>query len=133
MTLNRAQPGRSFISNDHFDYCSPRNRLLFPDRSRIAPKRKEWRPRCRLRRSREPDRIRPARRGIGSFPGNNLVGHRFHADVNHAFDSRRTPNRPNLGALGSKDDADKIANRNTAAVRTADCSAKSGADPEIIR
>lgn len=123
---------REFCCNDHFDHLGSRYRLFLFDRRRVAAERKERRLGRGVRWSGQPDSVWSARRGFGSFPGDDLVRNHLHAHVDHAFDFRSTTNGANLRAFGSEGEADEIAAGNSASsVRTADRSAKPGADTEI--
>ena len=114
-----------------FDHNYSRNGLLFPDCSGVAAERKEWRLSCGFRRSGQPDSIRPARRGIGAFPGDDLVRNHFYGYLDHAFNFCGAAHWTNIRAFWSEADTDKVAGGNSAAVRTAYGPAESGADTEI--
>ena len=119
------------LKNDNFDRNRSRNRLFFPDRGGVAAEREEWRSGCGFWRSGQPDRIRSARSGLGSFARNNLVSDHLYAHVHHPFDFCSTENRTNVGTFWSEGAADQVAARNPSPVRAANRSTKSGAAPEV--
>ncbi len=129
--MNWVAARTEFFCNDHFDHSDSRYRLPVSDWGRVAAERKEWRPGRGFRRSGQPDGVWPARRGFGSFPGDDLVRNHFHAHVDHAFDFCGAPNRAHFRAFGSEAVADEVTASDTRSVRTAERSAKPGADTQI--
>ena len=113
------------------DHGRSRIRLLFPDCGRVAAERKERRPGCGFRRAGQPDSVWPARRGFGSFPGDDLVRDHLHAHVNHALDFCGAAKWAHVRAVGRETDADEVAANYTGAFRAADRSAKPGANTKI--
>jgi len=115
-----------FFRNDHFDHDNSRHRLLLPDCRSVAAERKERRLSRGFRRSGQPDRLWAARRGIGSFSSDDLVGDHFHAHLDHAFDLCGAPNRAHIRPFRNQTVADEIATGDAShSVRTA-------ADTKII-
>jgi hypothetical protein len=114
------------------DHYRSRICLLFSDCGRVAAERKERRSGCGIRRSGQPDGVWPAGRGIGSFPGDDLVRNHFYAHVDHAFDFRGAANGTDVRPFRSKVIADEVAARDSGcAIRAADGSAKPGADTKV--
>jgi len=110
------------------DHDHSRFRLLLSDCGRVAAERQERRLGRGFRRSRQPDRVWPARGGLGSFASDDLVRDHLHAHVDRALDFCRKANRTHVRAVGRESDADEVAASDTScAVRASDRSTKPGA------
>src|ERR1700684_312601 len=118
---------------DYFNHNYPRYCLPVSDRGRVAAERQERRLGRGFRRPGQPDSIWAARRGFGSFPGDNLVRHHFHADVDHAFDLCGTANWADFRVFWSEAGADEVAvaSNDANSGRTAYRSTEPGAHTEI--
>jgi hypothetical protein len=117
---------------DDFDCSDSRYRLPVSDCGRFAAERKERRPGRGIWRSGQPDSVWSARRGVGSFAGDDMVRDYFHAHVDHAFDFCGAPNGARVGAFGSEANADEITAGDTGRTfNAAGRSAEPGADTEI--
>src|SRR5205807_880882 len=131
--FNRATARAEFFCNDYFDHFDSRHRLFFPDCGGVAAERKEWRPGRSFWRSGQPDSVWPAGRGIGSFPGDDLVRDHFYGHIDYAFDFCRAANGARVRAFGIEVNADEVtASETHHAFRAAARSAEPGADTKII-
>ena len=129
--MSRAAARTEFFCNDHFDHHYSRYRLPVPDCGCVAAERKERRFGCGFRRSGQPDSVWPARSRFSSLQSNHVVRDHLHVDVDHAFDLRSAPIRPNVRANWNEGVADKIAASNAGPGGAANRSPKSGSHTEI--
>jgi hypothetical protein len=95
-----------FFCNDYFDHRYSRYRLFFSDCGCVAAERQEWRLGGGFWWSGEPDGIRAAGRGFGSFSRDYVVGDYFHDHVDSAVDFRRAKERSDIGVFEYEAGAD---------------------------
>jgi len=94
------------LPGDVYPHCCV---LLF-DRGGFAAERQERRHRGGVRRPRQPDGIRPARRGDGFVESNDLVGHHLYGDFDYAVGAGIACRivRGRFGVVGREVDANPV-------------------------